>query len=148
MSNDVGISQQEDNLEELKKAVNRTANWQERLNAVNELGRLHSDQASKVLQYVLTDDPVFQVREAAFRLLKKMGVDVQEPVKNKGELFKNLTKILLRIKKSLPENHTFEEFKEKLKKTRVDIYNTYEGEKGDAFDSWLNEKWAALSIKK
>lgn len=142
------ISEQTEKFEELKKVVNRTANWQERLNAVNELGQINSAEAIKVLQYVMTGDQVSQVREAAYRMLKKMGADVQKPAQNKGELFKNLNKILLRIKKSLPENHTFEEFKEKLQKTRVDIYNTYEGDKGDSFDAWLQEKWVAVSNKK
>lgn len=147
-NNDVAINQLAENFEELKKVVNRKANWQERLTAVNELGKLDSNEAIRVLQFVMTEDQVSQVREAAFRALKKMGVDVKMPEKNKGELFKNLNKILLRIKKSLPENHTYEEFKEKLKKTRVDIFNTYEGDKGDTFDTWLKEKWVTVSSNK
>jgi hypothetical protein len=54
---------------------------------------------------------------------------------------------LLRIKKSLPQGHTFEEFKEKLKKMRLDVYDTYEGEKGAGFDKWLENTWASLSKK-
>ena len=135
-------------LEELKKAVNRTANWQERLTAVHELGKLESMDAIKVLQYVMNGDSVAQVREAAYRTLKQMGADVQMPAKDKGEQFKNLNKILLRIKKSLPADHSYEDFKVKLQKMRVDIYNTYEGNKGEAFDAWLSEKWEAVSTRK
>lgn len=133
-----------ENFEELKRAVNR-ASWRERLNAVNELGRWDTAPAIKLLQHVVAGDQVSQVREAAYRKLKQLGEDVQMPAKNKGELFKGLNKVLLRIKKSLPEDHSFEQFKEKLQKTRLDIYDTYEGDKGAEFDSWLRGIWETLA---
>lgn len=147
-NNHEAASELPENFEELKRAVNRTANWKDRLNAVNELGQSNSDAAIKVLQHVMTGDQVSQVREAAYHLLKRMGEHVQLPAKNEGELFKNLKKILLRIKKSLPEDHTFEQFKEKLQKTRLDIYDTYEGEKGVEFDAWLRSIWEAPMRRK
>lgn len=145
---DVGaVSELPENFEELKRAANRTGSWRERLNAVNELGNWDTAPTMKLLQHVLTGDQVFLVREAAYRKLKQLGEDVQMPVKNKGELFKGLNKILLRIKKSLPEDHTFEQFKEKLQKTRLDIYDTYEGDKGAEFDFWLRGIWEAPARK-
>lgn len=143
-NHDIGaVSELPENFEELKRAANRTGSWRDRLNAVNELGNWDTAPTIKLLQHALTGDQVFQVREAAYRNLKQLGEDVQMPAKNKGELFKGLNKILLRIKKSLPVGHTFEQFKEKLQKTRLDIYDTYEGDKGAQFDSWLREIWEA-----
>ncbi|MCM3134433.1 HEAT repeat domain-containing protein [Paenibacillus polysaccharolyticus] len=133
-----------ENFEELKRAANRTSSWRDRLNAVNELGNWDTESTIKLLQNVLKNDQVFQVREAAYLKLKHLGEDVQMPAKNKGELFKGTHKILLRIKKSLPEGHTFEEFKEKLQKTRLDLYDTYEGDKDAEFDSWLHGIWETL----
>jgi queuine/archaeosine tRNA-ribosyltransferase len=141
------VSELPENFEELKKAVNRTASWRDRLNAVNELGQWDTAPTIKLLQHVMDGDSVFQVREAAYRKLKQLGENVQMPAKSKGELFKGLNKILLRIKKSLPEGHTFEEFKEKLQKTRSDIYDTYEGDKGTEFDSWLQAIWETPARK-
>ncbi|MDQ0062612.1 HEAT repeat domain-containing protein [Paenibacillus harenae] len=141
------VNELPDNFEELKKAVNRTASWRDRLNAVNELGQWDTDATIKLLHHVMAGDQVFQVREAAYRKLKQLGENVQMPAKNKGELFKGLNKILLRIKKSLPEGHTFEQFKEKLQKMRSDIYDTYEGDKGEEFDSWLQGIWEAPARK-
>jgi len=132
-----------ENFEELKKAANRKASWRDRLQAVQELGEWNTAPTKKLLLHVMTDDQVFPVREAAYQKLKKLGENVQQPAKNKGELFKGLNKVLVRIKKSLPEGHTFEEFKEKLQKTRIDIYDTYEGEKGAEFDPWLQAIWEA-----
>jgi len=108
------------------------------------LGNWDTEPTIKLLQNVLKNDQVFQVREAAYLKLKQLGEEVQMPAKNKGELFKGTNKILLRIKKSLPEGHTFEEFKEKLQKTRLDVYDTYEGDKDAEFDSWLHGIWETL----
>lgn len=137
-----------ENFSELKKSVNRTANWEERLSAVKELGQFKSDETIKILQYVAKEDLVTAVREAAAHLLKQMGQEVEIREAVKGELFKDLRKILLRIKKSLPVDHTYEDFKVKLEKTRSDIYNTYEGEKGAEFDTWLKNIWETTTTKR
>jgi len=141
------VNELPENFEELKRASNRTASWRDRLNAVNELGNWDTVPTIQLLHYVLKSDQVFQVREAAYHKLKQLDEDVQMPAKNKGDLFKGLHKILLRIKKSLPEGHTFEQFKEKLQKTRLDIYDTYEGDKDAEFDSWLHGIWETLGRK-
>ena len=130
--------------QELKAAANRTADWRERLRAVEELGKIDNPQALDVLKHRMMNDPVFQVQEAAYLQLKEAGEDVQKPVRRQEELVKGLTKMLVRIKKSLPAGHSYEDFKEKLKKMRVDVYDTYEGDKGENFDKWLEEKWASL----
>lgn len=133
------------NFEELKKSVNRPANWRERLKAVEELGQWKNKQTIELLKHRMASDAVYKVQEAAFRKLKDFGEDIQLPSKKKGDLIKGVTKILLRIKKSLPKGHTFEEFKEKLQKMRIDVYDTYEGDKGADFDKWLESTWASLS---
>lgn len=142
------VNQLPENFNELKKAVNRTADWEERLQAVNELAKFKSDETIKILQYVAKADLVTKVRETAASQLKKMGQVVPVSEAPKGELFKDLRKIFLRIKKSLPAEHTYEDFKLKVEKMRSDIYNTYEGEKGADFDAWLKDMWAKASTKK
>ena len=133
-----------ENYEELKKQSSRTSNWRERLDAVEELGKWKNKHVVDILMRVMNNDPVYKIQEAAVRQLKKLGEDVQIPPRKKGEVVKDLTKILLRIKKSLPEGHSFEEFKEKFKKMRLDVYDTYEGNKGSDFDKWLETIWASF----
>ncbi|XHU83037.1 HEAT repeat domain-containing protein [Peribacillus muralis] len=134
-----------ENYEELKKSANRKSNWRERLDAIEELGQSKNQQVIDILTHIMKSDSVFKVQEASYRQLKRLGEDVQLPARKKGELVKGLTKILVRIKKSLPEDHTYAEFKEKLQKMRMDIYDTYEGEKGADFDKWLESTWSSLS---
>jgi hypothetical protein len=135
------------NYEQLKVSANRTSNWKERLDAVEELGLWKHEQIIDVLMHKMNNDAVYKVQEAAFHKLKEFGEDIQLPPRKKGDLIKGVTKILVRIKKSLPEGHSFEEFKEKFKRMRLDVYDTYEGEKGPDFDKWLENEWASLSTR-
>jgi hypothetical protein len=135
------------NYEQLKISANRTSNWRERLDAVEEIGQWNNKQTIDVLMHRMHNDTVYKVQETAFRKLKEFGEDIQLPPRKKGDLIKGVTKILVRIKKSLPEGHSFEEFKEKLKKMRLDVYDTYEGEMGAEFDKWLENTWASLSTR-
>ncbi|WP_251026732.1 MULTISPECIES: HEAT repeat domain-containing protein [unclassified Bacillus (in: firmicutes)] len=133
-----------ENYEELKKQASRTSNWRERLDAVEELGKWKNKHIVDILMRVMNNDSVYKIQEAAFRQLKKLGEDVQLPQRKKGDLIKDITKILVRIKKSLPEDHSYEEFKEKIQKMRLDVYDTYEGDKGADFDTWLESTWVSL----
>ncbi|MGG6311821.1 HEAT repeat domain-containing protein [Paenibacillus macerans] len=130
---------------ELRKAANRTSNWRERLQAVEVLGQHETEQSIEILTHIMNHDAVHGIQAAAYRKLIQFGLGVQMPPKRTDELFKGLTKMLVRIKKSLPEGHTFEQFEEKLKKMRIDVYDTYEGAKGEEFGPWLKDKWASLS---
>jgi hypothetical protein len=136
-----------ENYEELKKAANRTSSWRVRFDAVEELGQHKHSKVIDVLTTRMTKDPVFKIQEAAYRQLKAFGEDVTAPKQTKFDIIKGTSKILLRIKKSLPADHTFEEFKEKFKKMRLDVYDAYEGEKGVDFEKWLETEWASLLKK-
>jgi len=130
------------NYDELRKSVSRASNWRERLAAVEELGQWKHKRTTDMLMHRMNNDTVYTVQEAAFRNLVQFGEDVQLPPRNKFELIKDANKVIFRIKKSLPRDHTYEEFKEKLKNMRLDLYDTYEGDKGDEFDQWLENAWA------
>jgi len=135
------------NFKELKKSADRTSNWRERMDAVEELGQWKNDQTIKLLKRIIATDTVYKVKEAAYRELKKWDENISLPPKKKSDAIKDVSKILLRIKKSLPKDHTFSEFEEKLKKMRLDVYDTYEGEKGAQFDQWLKDTWNSLPNK-
>lgn len=145
MNNEEVNQELPENYEELKKAAGRSADWRVRLAAVEELGQTKHKQIIDILNRLMTSDPVYTVQEAAYEKLKAFGEDVKLPSKNKAELFKGVSKIALRIKKSLPKDHSYEDFKEKLKKMRIDVYDAYEGEKGENFDEWLEKLWISAT---
>lgn len=92
-----------ENYEELKKAANRSADWRARLEAVEELGQTNHKQIIDILTRLMESDPVYTVQEAAYLKLKAFGEDVKVPSKNKPELVKGVSKILLRIKRACQE---------------------------------------------
>ncbi|MCZ8531894.1 HEAT repeat domain-containing protein [Psychrobacillus psychrodurans] len=133
-----------ENYEELKKAANRTASWKARYDAVVELGMYNHNQVKDILRTRLANDPVYKVQEAAFQSLLDFGEEAQLPKRKKFELVKGANKVFVRVKKSLPKDHTFEEYLTKLKRMRIDVYDTYEGDKGDEFKTWLEREWSNL----
>ena len=137
-----------ENFEELKASAKRSSNWRERLHAAEALGQYDHPQITAILSRMMKHDLVYPVQEAAYLQLRAMGENVQAPSRNKPELFKGISKIMLRIKKSLPKDHTYEQFKEKVQKMRIDIYDAYEGEKGAYFDPWLEKLWNSLDTHK
>ncbi|WP_419961279.1 HEAT repeat domain-containing protein [Psychrobacillus sp. BM2] len=133
-----------ENYEELKKAANRTASWKARYDAVVELGKYNHNQVKDILRTRLANDPVYKVQEAAFQSLLDFGEEAQLPKRKKFELVKGANKVFVRVKKSLPKDHTFEEYLTKLKRMRIDVYDTYEGDKGEEFKTWLEKEWSNL----
>ena len=144
MSKKIVKNELPENYEELKKAANRTSNWRARYDAVEELGKYNTSQVIDIMNTRLANDPVYKVQEAAYRILLEFGEDVQLPARKKFEMIKGANKVFVRVKKSLPADHTFEEFATKLKRMRIDIYDAYEGEKGEEFKTWLQNEWTNL----
>lgn len=132
-------------IEDLKREASRTSNWRARLAAAEELGKLGGQKAVEQLSRMVKNDSVYQVQEAAHRALRELGEELELPARKSGELIKDVKKVLVRIKKSLPEGHSYEAFKEKLQKMRTDVYDTYEGDKEAGFDQWLEQTWASLN---
>ncbi|OXM17434.1 HEAT repeat domain-containing protein [Paenibacillus herberti] len=128
---------------ELKRAASRTSDWRARLNAAKELGALRAPQSAAILRRLLAEDPVYTVREEAYRQLTKLGEHAESPARKDSVQVKGLPKIIVRIRKSLAQGHEYVEFKEKLKKMRLDVYDVLEGDKGDGFDAWLEQQWKA-----
>lgn len=133
-----------ENYTELKKKANYTSSWRDRLDAVNELANYKEDKIIDLLNNRLENDTVQKVREAAYRALVAFGQSVAKPEPHKYDLIKGTDKILLRILKSLPKDASVADFADKLKRTRLDVYDAYEGDKGEGFIPWLEEKMAKL----
>ncbi|SER67278.1 HEAT repeat domain-containing protein [Psychrobacillus sp. OK032] len=144
MSKKIVNNELPENYEELKKAANRTSNWRARYDAVEELGKYNTSQVIDIMKSRLANDPVYKIQEAAYRILLEFGEEAAMPARKKFEVIKGANKVFVRVKKSLPADHTFEEFATKLKRMRIDVYDAYEGEKGSEFKTWLENEWANL----
>ena len=130
--------------EALKKQANYTSSWRERLAAVETLAAYQHDKIIDLLTNRMKNDTVYKVQMAAYKVLIAFGEEVEQPTPSRFDIIKGTDKIFTRVKKSLPQDHTVEDFADKLKRMRLDVYDAYEGEKGDQFMSWLEERWAKL----
>ncbi|PIC87128.1 esterase [Sporosarcina sp. P20a] len=130
--------------EALKKQANYTSSWRDRLEAVKTLSDYKHDKVIDLLNNRMQHDTVYQVQLAAYEALAAFGEDVEKPSPARFDIIKNTDKIFLRVKKSLPKDHTVADFADKLKRMRVDVFDAYEGDKGVEFMSWLEERWSKL----
>ena len=133
-----------ENYDALKKQANYTSSWRERLDAVHMLAVVKHDKVIDLLKNRMNNDTVYKVQVAAYDALAAMGESVEKPAPARFDIIKGTDKIMLRVKKSLPKDHTLEDFAEKLKRMRLDVYDAYEGDKGEAFMTWLEERWLKL----
>ena len=129
------------NYEVLKKNTRNKSDWKLRLEAVEGLKNLDDPRAIDVLWRVMNSNKVFTVNEAAFRALQAKGQDVKLPRKAKGNLVKGTNQKIKVLKNKLPKKHSYEDFKKELKRRNPVIYDTYQGDKGNRFDKWLENIW-------
>ena len=135
------------NYDELKRQAIDSSSWRNRLDAVRKLGEFNEKSVKDILWRRMTSDPVYTVQEEAFRKLQALGESVKLPRKKKGNILKDMNKDLQKIKHSLPENHSYEDFKEKLKDTNLPLYDTIEGNKINKTDQFLENIWKSLPKK-
>lgn len=128
----------------LKKQANYTSSWRERLAAVETLSAHQHEKVIDLLTNRMKNDTVYKVQMAAYDALAAFGEDVEKPAPARFDIIKGTDKIFLRVKKSLPKDHAVTDFAEKLKRMRLDVFDAYEGDKGEQFMTWLEERWAKL----
>jgi hypothetical protein len=129
--------------------ANNKHSWRERLNAVNVLKEYDCQQSRDIVTRLALHDPVFKVKEAAFRVaqafsITKGGKPIYLGKKPKGNLVKEITKKLARVRDSLPTEFTLDEFKMKFSELYPEAYDTYEGDLDNRFDKWLNNTFSSL----
>lgn len=133
-----------ENYDALKKQANYTSSWRDRLQAVQALSAYKHEKIIDLLTNRMQNDTVYKVQLAAYEALVAFGEQVEKPAPARFDIIKGTDKIFLRVKKSLPKDHTVADFADKLKRMRIDVYDAYEGDKGKQFMSWLEERWAKL----
>ncbi len=139
-------------IETLKKMAGNKSNWRERMQAVEELGKMDCQQSKDILVRLAIHDKVFKVKEAAFRAAQARkityaGKPISLRKKPKGDLVDGITKKLVVVQKKMNEEFSLEVFKRIFAETYPEAYDIYEGDKGDRFDAWLTKIISSLPKK-
>lgn len=140
-------------IEEIKRLARNNCSWQDRLKAVNYLKGNDSQVAKDILTRLAIHDPVYKVKEAAFRAAQELkvvygGKSIHLGKKTKGNLVKEVTHKLCVVRDKLDENYTIEEFKIMFQKLYPEAYDIYDGNMGSKFDNWLSNVIPNLPKKK
>ena len=146
------ISAIPENIDELKKKANNKHNWHDRLESVETLKNYDCIQSRDILTRLALHDPVFKVKEKAFRAAQALSVSKNgKPIylskRKKGNLVKGINKKLEKVRNSLPELYSFDDFKNKFKETYPEDYDIYDGNMDNKFDKWLSNVLNSLPKK-
>ncbi len=140
-------------IEEIKRMARNKCNWRDRLQAVNYLKGNDSQVAKDILARLAIHDPVFKVKEAAFRAAQELKVVYDgKPIylgkKPKGNLVKEINHKLCVVRDKLDENFTIEDFKIMFQKLYPEAFDIYDGNMGSKLDNWLRNVIPNLPKKK
>jgi hypothetical protein len=135
------------NIEELKKLAGDKTSYKNRKSAVEALGGHKCQQSKDILWRLMINDKVYAVQNAAFLKLQAFGEDVKLPRKKKGHLVKDINKKLGRVRDSLNEEFTPEEFNEKFRAMYPEEFDIYSFEKSGKFNQWVDNVLKSLPKK-
>lgn len=136
-------------IEDAKKFANNKSSWRERLQAVYALKGMTCKQSEDILVRLALHDPVFKVKEAAFRAaqsrnIKYKGQPIRLTKKPRGALVKGIDKKLLYVANKFVGDFELEEFKQKFKAMYPIEFDLYEGDQEKQFDKWLSKKLSVI----
>jgi len=135
------------NIEELKKLAGDKTSYKNRTSAVDALGKHKCQQSKDILWRLMINDKVYAVQNAAFLKLQAFGEDVKLPRKKKGHLVKDINKKLGRVRDSLNEEFTTEEFNDKFREMYPEEFDIYSFEKSGKFNQWVDNVLKSLPKK-
>lgn len=135
------------NIEELKKLASDKTSYKTRKSAVEILGKHKCQQSKDILWRLMINDKVHSVQYAAFLKLQAFGEEVKLPRKKKGHLVKDINKRLGRVRDTLHEEYTPEEFNEKFKTMYPEEFDIYSFEKSGKFNEWVDNVLNSLPKK-
>ncbi|MEY8215960.1 MAG: hypothetical protein RPR97_15925 [Colwellia sp.] len=135
------------NVDELKVLASDRTSYKNRKIAIESLGKYKCQQSKDILWRLMISDKVHSVQYAAFIKLQAFGEDVKAPKKKKGHLVKDINKKLGKVKNSLQENFSSEEFNEKFKTMYPEAFDIYSFEKNGKFNQWVDNILKSLPKK-
>lgn len=148
------IKETPENINELVSKAGDKTSWNNRLDAVQELGKYDCQQTRDVITRIALHDRVFKVKETAFRIAQGLGITKNgKPIflgkKDIGYKPSDFKKIFQRVKReSKMDDFDLKTFKEKFKSINPEMYDVLTYEKGNKFDNWIENSYKSLPKEK
>ncbi|MGB2741681.1 MAG: HEAT repeat domain-containing protein [Cognaticolwellia sp.] len=148
------IMETPNNITELVKNANCKYCWKTRLSALNELRKYDCRQSRDVITRLALHDKVYKVKEEAFRAtqplnITKSGKPIRLGKKDIGFKQKDITKLFLRVKREQKmEEFDLSVFKTGFKNLNPEMFDVLGFDKGNQFDTWIENTFSGLPKNK
>lgn len=140
-----------ENIDELQKLSKDLSDYKNRLEAIKQLSKYRCEKSLRILYNLMKFDRIFSCKEEAFRALQNFGEDVKLPKKRrrKGKTIKTINEKLLVLHNSFDGNtYSLIDFKVKFKLKYPEVYDVYQFEKKEKFDSFVENSLKTIAKRK
>ncbi len=124
-------------LDALMKKVKDRGSYERRVDAVKKLGKYKCKEVIDELLSLMKNDPVNDVRNAAYNRLQIFGYDISRPRKAPMFVDKDLQTKLIEVASSLHEDFSYDRFESKFRAIYPEEYDLYKYQKNVLFKGWL-----------
>ena len=109
------VEERPEDLERMIVKSSDMTSYETRIDGVNLLGKWKCDEAINALNERLLNDPAYDVRDTAYERLKRFGLDVKKPSKDKAHVDPDIQKKLNTVAAELKPGFSQERFERKFK---------------------------------
>lgn len=137
-----------ENIAELEKLASDRRSHENRLRAIEELGKFNCIESKRILLRLMNKDLLHRVQHRAFLKLQAFGESVKLPKGKKGHLIEGINKKLGVVLRSIGGEYSEEEFNKKFKELYPEAYDVYKCDRGTKFNQWVNNVLTSLPKEK
>lgn len=130
----------------IRKLANNKFSWRDRARAVGMVKHWNCPETREIVTRLALEDPVYSVREKAFKVAHSFGVLVNgRPIflgkKPKGDLVEHIQEKLVMVRDSFDEKCSAGAFLAKWKQMYPVDFDIYEGDRGNKkLMRWISEE--------
>ncbi|MDG2668862.1 HEAT repeat domain-containing protein, partial [Vibrio parahaemolyticus] len=127
-------------LDKWLKQLHNQNSFEDRILAVNKLGKFKCNEVIEALSSTMLSDKVDDVRETAYERLKRFGLDIVKPPKAGTYTDPDLSKKLHEVADSLKVGFSYERFESRFKSKFPEDFDLHKYTKKNRFKSWLKKQ--------
>lgn len=131
-------------LDKMLKKLADLSSYEERILAVNQLGKFKCEESISALTEVMKNDKVYDVRDIAYQRLERFGCSVDKPVKSKAYTDPEIQNKLQSVASQLKPGYSLDKFESKFKHLYPEEYDLQRFDKRSRFKSWLKKAMGNL----
>ncbi len=133
---------------QLEKWLNQLQNrnsFEERIDAINKLGKFKCDEVIKTLSSIMESDKVDEVRDTAYQRLKRFGLEIPKPKKAGSYTDPGLCQKFQEVADSLKIGFSYERFESQFRSKFPEEFDLQKYTKKNRFKPWLKKQMTQVT---